>query len=131
MAAQDPWLYNGILGTKSVTPTQISATASAPSRVPLTQRKAAWGVNLGNNEFNSPATDITMYNNFRREDNCRTDLMVTAGRPPRAELKVLPAQHGVGRHQKSIFPREENNSALLTPTDSRFSTRPNKLGLPK
>jgi hypothetical protein len=127
----DPWIFNGTLGTKSLTPTQISATASAPSRVPLTQRKAAWGVDLGNNEFNSPATDITMYNNFRREDNCRTDLMVTAGRPPRAELKVLPSQHGVGRHQKSIFPREENNGALLTPTDSRFSTRPNKLGLPK
>jgi hypothetical protein len=127
----DPWIFNGTLGKKSIGPNEILATASAPSRVPLTQRKAAWGVDLGKNEFNSPATDITMFNNYRREDNCRTDLMVQAGRPPRAKHILLPSQHGVGRHQTSIFPRAENNGALLIPADSRFSTRPNKLGLPK
>jgi hypothetical protein len=131
MASQDPWVFNGTLGKKSIGPNEILATASAPSRIPLTSRKAAWGVDLGKNEFSSPATNITMFNNYRREDNCRTDLMVRAGRPPRAELKVLPSQHGVGRHQSSIFPRAENNGALLTPTDSRFVERPNKLGLPK
>jgi hypothetical protein len=127
----DPWIFNGTLGKKSIGPNEILATASAPTRVPLTQRKAAWGVDLGKNEFSSPATDITMFNNIRREDNCRTDLMVRAGRPPRPQHILLPSQHGVGRHQKSIFPREENNSALLKPTDSRFVERPNKLGLPK
>jgi hypothetical protein len=127
----DIWLYNGILGKKAVGPNEILATSSAPSRIPLTSRKAAWGVDLGKNEFNSPATDITMTNNYRREDSCKTDLMIKEGRPPKDPIKVLASYHGVGRNQSSVFPRPPNNGPLLIPTNSMFSGRPSKLGQPK
>ena len=126
----DIWLTNGITGNKSIKPTDINATASAPSRVPLTKRAAKFGIDLGKNEFSNPATDITMFNNYRREDNCRNDLMVRSGRPARQQQLLLASTHGVGRNQNSIFPRNKNNGDILIPVHSGFAARPNKLGIP-
>ena len=72
-----------------------------------------------------------MYNNFRRVEGCRTDLMVKTGRPVKDAIKVLPSYHGVGRGTSSVFPRPANDGPLLVPVDSQFQSRPNRLGLPK
>tara|TARA_R100000541_G_scaffold1635_2_gene6421 strand:- start:1266 stop:1655 length:390 start_codon:yes stop_codon:yes gene_type:complete len=127
----DIWLRNGIMGKKAIDNSTIGVSVGAPSRIQLTKRNTDFGVDLGRNEHSGVANNITMYNNFTREEGCRTDLMVKTGRPDKDQLKVLPSYHGVGRNTSSIFPRPSNDGPLLIPVDSQFQSRPNKLGLPK
>ena len=126
----DIWLRNGIMGKKSIDNSVIGVSASAPTHTQLTKRNATFGVDIGRNNT-SVATDITMYNNFRKVEGCRMDYISKSGRAPKDQQKVLPSYHGVGRHTSSVFPRFANNGPLLVPVDSEFIGRPNKLGLPK
>tara|TARA_R100000935_G_scaffold58878_1_gene98943 strand:+ start:3576 stop:3962 length:387 start_codon:yes stop_codon:yes gene_type:complete len=126
----DIWLRNGILGNKSIDNSVIGVSASAPTHTQLTKRNTSFGIDIGRN-YTSVANDITMYNNFRRVEGCRTDLQVKTGRPVKDAIKVLPSYHGVARNTSSVFPRPANDGPLLVPVDSQFIARPNKLGLPK
>ena len=126
----DIWLRNGIMGNKAIDNSVIGVRASAPTHTQLTKRNTDFGVDIGRNHT-SVANDITMYNNFRRVEGCRTDLQITVGRPVKDQQKVLPSYHGVARNTSSVFPRPANNGPLLVPVDSQFIARPNKLGLPK
>ena len=126
----DIWLRNGIMGKKAIDNSTIGVRASAPTHTQLTKRNTDFGVDIGRNHT-SVANDITMYNNFRRVEGCRTDLQVKTGRPVPDKQKVLPSYHGVARNTSSVFPRPANDGPLLVPVDSQFIARPNKLGLPK
>ena len=126
----DIWLRNGLMGKKAIDNSVIGVSASAPTHTQLTKRNTSFGIDIGRNHT-SVANDITMYNNFRRVEGCRTDLMVKTGRPVKDQQKVLPSYHGVARGTSSVFPRPANNGPLLVPVDSQFIARPNKLGLPK
>ncbi|AGM15759.1 hypothetical protein PGVV14_0013 [Preplasmiviricota sp. Gezel-14T] len=127
----DIWIRNGILGSKAIDNSIIGVAVGAPSRIQLTKRNATFGVDLGRNEHSGVATNITMYNNYTREEGCRMDYVVKSGRAPKEAQKVLPSYHGVARNTSSVFPRPSNDGPLLVPIDSQFQSRPNKLGLPK
>ena len=104
----DIWLRNGIMRSKAIDNSTIGVRASAPTHTQLTKRNTDFGVDIGRNHT-SVATDITMYNNFRRVEGCRTDLMVKTGHPVKDAIKVLPSYHGVGRGTSSVFPRPAND----------------------
>lgn len=68
---------------------------------------------------------------YRRTLMLKNDLRVKVIRQPKGKFAVYNSLQGVGRNQKSIFPRPKNDHPLLTPADSQHAFSRNTLGVPK
>ena len=127
----DIGLYSGLTGKTAISPNMIGVAASAPARTQFNNRDVDFGVDLGINKYNGLMMNSTVHmDNYRKEQACRTDYILTMGRVAKSKGKVLPSYVGVGRNQKSVFPRPFNSGVLLQPVHSEFVNKKNPIKLP-